>query len=742
MFALGCLPPAVSALEMSSKRDCAICHIMWLNDFRTEKKTLIPWQPGNVLMKDTQGVVSSEEICYSCHDGYVNDSRAIAWKYNRHKVFVKPSDNVSIPSSLPLSNKDEIYCGTCHSPHGIGSAPDERTGITSFFREDKTDSILCQMCHVREANYKKNNGHPLNAGEINLPKILFESGGKQAKQKDKVICQSCHKAHGAKGDNIVIVDNSKSELCMMCHEKQKYIIDTKHDLSISLPQEKNIKGKKPSEAGPCGACHTPHNGASKRLWARRLGAGDPAAQMCLSCHDKNSGYNTKNIGDFSHPINIEPIVLKDYSATSLPLYSGELTRNKNGRIQCFSCHEVHRWDPGSTANRGGVNIEGDASNSFLRISNSSASLLCIECHQNKKQLMGSDHNLSITAPNEKNIQQFTAFVSGPCGACHIVHNAAGKRLWSKPLAGDKDVVTQLCIGCHNAEGAAKEKLIGDNYHPVDVMLERLNMDEAKKKGLSVLPLYDSDGNRQGDMKMVCLTCHEPHTWAPGKTSTISNDAYKNEEGDATNSFLRKVNFPSSELCKTCHVKESMVDGTPHDLNLTAPQATNLLGQTVKASGQCGACHLVHNTPNKLKLWARPYGSIVESESTMNALCKSCHEKGKSAENKIPLIATHPAGKLINNIRQFNREIKDYTLIFDKDGKEVNSGDISCPSCHNAHQWSLREKEGQGKKQNKINGKFLRTLSYKTVCIDCHGTDALLRYQYFHYPDKRGKAVRK
>ncbi len=54
---------SVFALEMSSKRDCVVCHIMWLDDFRTGEETLVDFQPGNVLMKDTQGVVSSEEIC-------------------------------------------------------------------------------------------------------------------------------------------------------------------------------------------------------------------------------------------------------------------------------------------------------------------------------------------------------------------------------------------------------------------------------------------------------------------------------------------------------------------------------------------------------------------------------------------------------------------------------------------------------------------------------------------------------
>ena len=60
------------AIEMSSKRDCAICHVMWMDDFRTGKETLIEWQPGEVPIKGAQDVVSSEEVCYSCHDGYVN----------------------------------------------------------------------------------------------------------------------------------------------------------------------------------------------------------------------------------------------------------------------------------------------------------------------------------------------------------------------------------------------------------------------------------------------------------------------------------------------------------------------------------------------------------------------------------------------------------------------------------------------------------------------------------------------
>ena len=125
------IPVAAGAAELPSKRDCAICHVMWIDDFRTGKETLIQWQPGNVLMKDTQGVVSSEDICYSCHDGYVLDSRSTVWKNNQHKTFVKPSQQVTIPVGLTLSNKGEVYCGTCHTPHVSGAPADADLAVAA-----------------------------------------------------------------------------------------------------------------------------------------------------------------------------------------------------------------------------------------------------------------------------------------------------------------------------------------------------------------------------------------------------------------------------------------------------------------------------------------------------------------------------------------------------------------------------------------------------------------------------------
>ncbi len=885
----------VSASTMSSKRDCVVCHIMWAEGFRTDQESLIDFQPGNVLMKDTQGVVSSEEICYSCHDGYVMDSRHITGKFKRHPVFVKPSENVKIPDDLPLSVKGEIYCGTCHSAHGKGASSHNNTGgKTRLFREENIDSSLCEKCHRDEASYKSSNSHPLHSSDRELSDKLFTLGSKLSTEKNKIICETCHKVHGAEGEKILLIDNSSSDLCAICHEKQQSLISTKHDLRISLPDEKNIKELTPSESGPCSACHTLHNSKGEKLWAKPIEKGNPASQFCLSCHSEETGNNKKRVGKNSHPLDVA-IPLDAEQPEGLPLFTDNGEKHKRGGVQCLTCHDSHRWDPVSPDIKGGKDVEGDSSNSFLRMSNTS-STICMECHSGKKQVLTSDHNLSITAPGEKNIHGLVPSASGPCGACHVPHNAAAKPLWAKELSGDRDYSARLCISCHQEKGPAKEKLaeginhpmnvnlkkqdmttglplfdsdgakafdgkivcitchdphiwdpdrelidytykniegdasnsflrmsnissalctechsskkqviesdhnlmitapleknvqgaaagvsgpcsschvphngkskylwarelsrngdfmtqlctschtengpakdksMGGNNHPVDVTLEKLNI-------TTDLPLFDDEGSKTVNGKILCLTCHDPHTWAPDKSASAYN--HENIEGDASNSFLRVNNFPSPDLCSSCHKDKAFIDGTEHDLSVTAPEFKNLSGQTVKESGQCGACHLVHNSPNKLKLWARIYGNISDEEDIINSLCTSCHSSGRMAENKTPLISTHPGNTVVSNVLRSDRSKADFTPLYDKaTGEEASSGNVSCPLCHNVHQWNplVAEKGDHKNIEGNARNSFLRSVSYNNVCIDCHGFDALFRFKYFHDPDDRVEEI--
>jgi predicted CXXCH cytochrome family protein len=736
------LSQRANALEMSSKRNCAICHVMWLDDFRTDKETLIKWQPGNVLMKDTQGVVSSEEMCYSCHDGYVVDSRYTAWKYNQHKTFIKPPKGFAIPANFPLSNKNEIYCGTCHSAHGGGANTDATiSGGLSFLRTDNIDSRMCEMCHTKQAAFNRYQGHPVKTKSYDIPEILFAAGSKRSKSGDKVICQTCHEVHGARGEKLTVINNKDSELCTVCHTKQKSVFRTKHDFRVSLPDQENIRGQKPSASGPCGACHLPHNGNGILMWAQQIDPASPPSQICLGCHGEDSLLKIKHVGTHSHPVDVA-LSPTESAAAILPLFLGNGNSDPSGKVQCFSCHNVHRWDPNNVLNIGGKDVQGDETTSFLRVSNFGSSALCINCHKDKEQVLTSDHNLEITAPDEKNLQDRTARASGPCGACHVAHNASGRRLWAKPLIVKKDFISELCAGCHNKTGAAKKKLIGDNSHPIAVPLLETRMASNLERISAEFPLYSKDGDKIAEGAVACDTCHDPHHWTPLESGQLEDYQGENMEGNGANSFLRKANLPSPELCKVCHLAEGRIAGTEHDLREKPSDSED---QPAKPSGLCQGCHLVHNAPNPLKLWAKPYGPATEAGSPMNRLCTSCHSEGKMAAKKVPAVAFHPSGKLITNVMRFNRSGTGYTPIFAVDGKEIKVGNLSCPSCHNAHQWGIpTENEGTGNKSKgnlTKNFRFLRTMSYNAVCRECHGPEGIFRYLYFHDPARRTIRIR-
>jgi mono/diheme cytochrome c family protein len=127
---------------------------------------------------------------------------------------------------------------------------------------------------------------------------------------------------------------------------------------------------------------------------------------------------------------------------------------------------------------------------------------------------------------------------------------------------------------------------------------------------------------------------------------------------------------------------------------------------------------------------------------MDGLCTSCHSKGNPAEKKIPAIATHPSQKLLTSITTLAKEGTNYMPLFDADGREKLLGNISCPTCHNAHQWTPSRQEtasGNTPKTTSVKTfRFLRNMSYNTFCMDCHGPDAIYRYMYFHEPEKRLK----
>ncbi len=196
------------------------------------------------------------------------------------------------------------------------------------------------------------------------------------------------------------------------------------------------------------------------------------------------------------------------------------------------------------------------------------------------------------------------------------------------------------------------------------------------------------------------------------------------------------------MCIGCHKDQAEVQKTDHNLIETAPEARNAAGRTPFESGVCGACHLVHNGTVGIKLWARDLG---EGENMMDRMCNSCHSKTGAAARKVPQVSPIPTPSWSTRGHRVKRMPPVFPLFDKNTAKHVKAGNISCPTCHDAHRWTANSTGGPAQalpaEGDAVNS-FLRPHLADRVCKDCHGVEALYKFKYFHKPTTNAADDRK
>ena len=124
---------------------------------------------------------------------------------------------------------------------------------------------------------------------------------------------------------------------------------------------------------------------------------------------------------------------------------------------------------------------------------------------------------------------------------------------------------------------------------------------------------------------------------------------------------------------------------------------------------------------------------------MVQLCTGCHSPGGVAESAIPRFGLHPRKEMVGASTDIDLQvITDQFPLFIDDGEQSGNGYIVCSTCHNAHQWDPINKIYNADKKTNIEGdptnSFLRNKGAAfSICLDCHGFDALLKYKGYHMP---------
>ncbi len=538
--------------------------------------------PGELL--DAGAVLGDKKnqvICETCHTVHGSENESflvtsakdseLCMTCHKEQAAIKGTDHDLRVSAVHAKNRhgkttsESGVCSGCHLVHGGG---DKLLWSLPRNSGQENGGSLCLDCHsehgIAEKKLIKDHSHPIEVtpGEkgmtTSLP--LFDKAGNK-RQNGLMTCRTCHDPHrwnhdgqAGNGKNIegdsrnsfLRLENSpEPKLCGDCHASQAVVAKTDHDLLVVGPDAMNSQGQLPIESGVCGVCHLVHNGGKDFLWGRNVVRGKGVSEnLCRSCHVSHGPGKNKLIMENSHPLDIAPF--KAGLSTTLPLYNKKGKQDKNGFITCQTCHDPHRWDLSDDMGAG-KNLEGDSTNSFLRIKNSPSPGLCADCHKEQALVAGTDHDLLGTAPDAENLLGQKPQQSGPCGVCHAVHNAVHPLLlWAREFEEGGGILDEMCNACHWREGCAKEKIPKTAFHPRDKLVT--NIGRSTKGSPNYFPLWDRYSGKSvhvGDI--ACASCHNVHQWNPKKHTAGTGG---NLEGSAADSFLRHQTFDM--VCKDCH----------------------------------------------------------------------------------------------------------------------------------------------------------------------------------------------
>ncbi len=574
----------------NQKKDCVICHASW-GDSQLSS-TLMEIETHHSI-EGRMAFVSTDIMCYSCHDGYIAESRQYFISNDHHSIDSVLSGEKT--SHLPLNNKGEMYCGTCHTPHT--SPMIETVNYAPFIREELNESQLCISCHENQTT--KHFNHPIHVMQESFPSELFQP----SEFSKNVECLSCHEMHNPKITKL-IDESDHTPLCISCHSDYEIMKHSDHDF-----QNKDLDEYK----GMCTGCHVPHGAKDEKMWAYELNdnSNHISNRFCTECHSPSGIGKEKVVENHGHPTQSKLI-----TECSNPILG-----NVNDELSCTSCHNPHIWgvdhEPLTE-----INEEGNALTSFLKQPDDEDGTLCVSCHHNESAITLSDHSaqrdgfLSIS-PEYKNGK-------GQCSICHDTHsNNYSITSASSPVSE----TTSLCLECHtNTEGITN---IGNHSHPIGV--EFLSTSSLKS-------VNDSQNI------MGCETCHDPHQW--GVDIAVNNG--HNLNGDGYSSFLKIPISPNASLCLDCHPEQQIVQGTEHDM-------TQLDHESFQNT--CDGCHNTHNAKTSNGILSQILPGKDSDAKRHCTSCHNNEGLGKSKVPEVldhPVIYSHKMGE--QNIKVSNLEV--------------------------------------------------------------------------------------
>lgn len=271
----------------------------------------------------------------------------------------------------------------------------------------------------------------------------------------------------------------------------------------------------------------------------------------------------------------------------------------------------------------------------------------------------------------------------------------------------------MCLACHAGQAAATTKPSPALTHP--------SGPSTAGKVASVdsrYPLYNEQCRKSSDGFVSCASCHDVH-----------GDSYLSPglmRGDGQGK--------SPSVCLSCHPNTGPIENTRHSQEYI--QRHLLAVNDDRSATFCAPCHAAHMVTPEQPVLEQPAEAVDHLPPDMR-ICLECH--GVGDHRTTVQVTWHPIFP-VRNVEGSDQS--GFLPLADEQGRLGDEGRITCQTCHLTHgrpmPTDLSSISASTASEPELRGwkSMLRPYAVPNLCSSCHGSEGLVRFLYYHHPEKR------
>lgn len=303
--------------------------------------------PHNLSISSPGSIHASteSEICVFCHTPHFATGDGPLWNHKMSSAVYKPYTSSTLKATVGQPTGASRLCLSCHDGTvALGMVNHRAGGIlmntTTLPRGPSNLGTDLTGDHpvsfVYDSALAAANGNLVNPRTL-PQEVRLDRGG-------QLQCTACHDPHNDQYGNFLVMDNTGSALCLVCHSILNWptsahavsgkplppeIVDLLRNQS-SDPKSKSVKTLTVAGAA-CANCHVPHAAGSKEELTRFAAP----EKNCLYCHT-TAGPGQNVMLDFNK-VSIHPIYLNSESHSP----QEDAVNPPLRHVVCVDCHNPH-----------------------------------------------------------------------------------------------------------------------------------------------------------------------------------------------------------------------------------------------------------------------------------------------------------------------------------------------------------------------------------------------------------------